>query len=184
MDPGQPPGSATIRLSAGCSAAWLARVLWVHEVAGSNPASPTSRHAWRPSAACAGCRDSIRGAEPPEYPTIGAGAADSARLSLWLVMRLGPVAGAAGSTWLWLVAQHGRRSGWWVDSTLAGSGWFSSVAAGAGGFHLAGLGLVVRLDRAGPAGATSVSASRRVRSPAALDLAAVAMSDQPCPRMP
>ena len=25
----------------GCSAAWLARVLWVHEVAGSSPASPT-----------------------------------------------------------------------------------------------------------------------------------------------
>jgi hypothetical protein len=27
--------------STGCSAAWLARVLWVHEVAGSSPASPT-----------------------------------------------------------------------------------------------------------------------------------------------
>ena len=34
----------TCRLSSGgtgCSAAWLARVLWVHEVAGSSPASPT-----------------------------------------------------------------------------------------------------------------------------------------------
>jgi hypothetical protein len=38
--------SLTCRLCSGrtgCSAAWLARVLWVHEVAGSSPASPTVR---------------------------------------------------------------------------------------------------------------------------------------------
>jgi hypothetical protein len=41
----QEGASLTCRLCSGgtgCSAAWLARVLWVHEVAGSSPASPTS----------------------------------------------------------------------------------------------------------------------------------------------
>ena len=47
---GHRPGHAAHRAGAihsswstGCSAAWLARVLWVHEVAGSSPASPTFR---------------------------------------------------------------------------------------------------------------------------------------------
>jgi hypothetical protein len=30
-------------IGTGCSAAWLARRVWVAEVAGSNPASPTKR---------------------------------------------------------------------------------------------------------------------------------------------
>src|SRR5258707_15371227 len=34
-------GEATVG-SAGCSAAWLARLLWEQEAAGSNPAIPTS----------------------------------------------------------------------------------------------------------------------------------------------
>jgi putative endonuclease len=29
------------KLGSGCGAVWLARVLWEHEVAGSNPATPT-----------------------------------------------------------------------------------------------------------------------------------------------
>jgi hypothetical protein len=33
--------SATITMATGCSAAWLARLLWEQEAAGSNPASPT-----------------------------------------------------------------------------------------------------------------------------------------------
>ena len=37
------PGSAGRLAETGRSAAWLARVLWEHEVAGSNPAAPTKR---------------------------------------------------------------------------------------------------------------------------------------------
>ncbi len=31
-----------IKKPSGCSAAWLARVPWEHEAAGSNPATPTT----------------------------------------------------------------------------------------------------------------------------------------------
>ena len=48
------PGSWAATLSGtGCSAAWLARLLWVQEVAGSNPASPTTN-----SCGALGYRDS------------------------------------------------------------------------------------------------------------------------------
>src|SRR6516225_2133924 len=46
------------RPGTGCSAVWLARRVWVAEVAGSNPASPTTR--LRPALSC-----------PPHTPHFG-----------------------------------------------------------------------------------------------------------------
>jgi hypothetical protein len=54
MAAGRPGLAARLISRTGCSAAWRARVLWVHEAAGSNPASPTDEfhNPWPGVGAC------------------------------------------------------------------------------------------------------------------------------------
>src|ERR1700727_1623583 len=61
-------------MTTGCSAAWLAHVLWVHGVAGSNPASPTRRIRMLAAyGGCAGGRNTFSGGRAPPTPTVRAG---------------------------------------------------------------------------------------------------------------
>ena len=60
----------------GCSAAWLARLLWEQEAAGSNPASPTNQiivieHEGRTPAPGAGACQPIRGSKASTTNTVG-----------------------------------------------------------------------------------------------------------------